>query len=319
MLKSTHRTHLTGAIAVLIALTLLASTTYADMLFMGGPYLGNTHLYRYNTDDGPVSPSVIRPSETGTMRNVAVDPGEGRVYWANNNSYAFPTVSFIGSSDYNGNNVSYFSFEASVMCMAYHPDNDHVYYGKVGNGGGGSVRSLIRADSDGTSPLEIASFTTNADAVALDLAAGKLYWAARESSSTAISTIWRSNLDGTGVETFLTGHSYVQDLAVDGVGGELFWSSGSEVFRAPLDMSAAPTSIFTGTADGIALSPDASGIYYSDDSSYILHMDTNGNNSQVVTGVYRASCIAVVPEPATLALLSMGGLAILCRRKRATA
>ncbi len=310
MLKQARRIHCTVVVVAFMVPALLASATYADTLFMGGPSgYGDTHLYSYDTDGGG-SPSIIRASETATMRNVAVDPGEGRVYWANVNNYVNPGVSFVGSSDYNGNSASYFSFEAQVMSMAYHPDQDFVYYGKVGNGGGGSFRSLIRTNADGSSPLEIASLASGAVyAIALDLNADKVYWTDR-------STIWRSNLDGTASETFLTGLSVVQYLAVDGVGGELFWSTAAEVFRAPLDGSVAPVSIFTGDSWAITLSPDAAGLYYGSGSSSVMRMDTDGSNSAYVTSVYGVKCIAVVPEPVSAAILAMGGVALLRRRRK---
>ena len=68
---------------------------------------------------------------------------------------------------------------------------------------------------------------------------GKVYWTQGFSSSTGPGRVMRSNLDGTGAETLVTGGS-PHDLFLDEVTGRMYWSDyQGRVRRANLDGSAA--------------------------------------------------------------------------------
>jgi hypothetical protein len=83
---------------------------------------------------------------------------------------------------------------------------------------GGNVQDLVlHADPDG---------------IALDLAAGKMYWA-----QPSFGKMSRANLDGSAVEDLVTGLLAPTDIALNVTAGAMYWADGGadEIQRADLD------------------------------------------------------------------------------------
>ncbi len=239
---------------------------------------------------------------------MAVDPDDRRIYWANDPSPSYS--SYIGSSDLNGNNVSYINLSADIYAMALHPDYNWLFYGAMSYDGVTTVRALMRSNTDGSDPQQIATSSGNFNSLSLDLIAEKIYWVDN------YTNIWRANFDGSAAEALLPGTSGIYDIAVDGAAGLIYWCDGSGVMRSPLDESSAPVEIFTGSVVDIALSYNGSSIYYSTNYGTIVYrMDSNGNNSALIATAYRPHAIIVLPEPASMSVLALGGLAMLRRRR----
>ena len=97
---------------------------------------------------------------------------------------------------------------------------------------------VIKRASLGGAPVEILveDRGKDASAIGLDLSGGKIYW-----GEWAEDFIWRANLDGSQVETFLTVRSH--GLALDVGGGKIYWTNwiNGAVQRANLDGSQVET------------------------------------------------------------------------------
>ena len=101
-----------------------------------------------------------------------------------------------------------------------------------------SSDGIWSANLDGT---EVKTLNTDWGAsgsrgIALDIAGGKMYWA-----NDWTSTIRRANLDGSGVETLVSGLESPQGIALDIAGGKMYWAdedwggTGGTIQRANLD------------------------------------------------------------------------------------
>lgn len=92
------------------------------------------------------------------------------------------------------------------------------------------------ANQDGTDVQTVVS-TTEPHSVELDLAAGRIYWTAREAGQ---GVIGRAQLDGSSPEIVLsTGAQLPLSIVLDASVGKMFWTAGagsdSKVMRADLD------------------------------------------------------------------------------------
>ena len=120
---------------------------------------------------------------------------------------------------------------------------------RVGDLGGSGARDLFTGES---SP----------EGVAIDAAAGTIYWA--DTTSGAIRV---ANLDGTGARDLYTGESQPSGVAIDPAAGLIYWAdavSGSGAIRVGnLDGSGART-LFAGESYpvGVAIDPAAGKIYW---------------------------------------------------------
>jgi Low-density lipoprotein receptor repeat class B len=104
-----------------------------------------------------------------------------------------------------------------------------VYYTAfLAEGGTGIERAAF--DGTGSQSLEVQP-TGFADAIALDVAAGKMYW-----TETSAGAIWRANLDGTEPQTILidSGREPL-GVALDLAHEQMYWTDSEGVKRAKLD------------------------------------------------------------------------------------
>ena len=58
--------------------------------------------------------------------------------------------------------------------------------------------------------------------IALDVAGGKMYWTGHRPLS--LDTIHRANLDGSQIETLVSGLGLPNGLALDMAGGKMYWN-----------------------------------------------------------------------------------------------
>lgn len=97
-------------------------------------------------------------------------------------------------------------------------------------GGFNGIRMANLDGSDTESVLDMGTEQLLAGYVAFDEFNGKLY-----SSRWEDGTIYRSNLDGSDRELFLSGFTDVLDMAIDSLNGHLYFTSASKIQRVNLD------------------------------------------------------------------------------------
>jgi len=112
---------------------------------------------------------------------------------------------------------------------------------------------------------DLVSGESSPEGVAIDLAAGKIYWADAGSGSGSIRV---GNLDGSGARTLFAGESYPVGVAIDPAAGKIYWGS-YDTFKirvGNLDGTGA-TDLFTGEnyPTGLAVDPAAGKLYWTNE------------------------------------------------------
>src|SRR5262249_55923885 len=102
--------------------------------------------------------------------------------------------------------------------------------------------TIRRANLDGSSIQDLLNLgiENQPNAIALEPTGRKMYWTEIDFSTSglnALDKIRRANLDGSGVETLVSGRRHSFGLAVDGAGGKMYWFDASTIRRANLDGS----------------------------------------------------------------------------------
>ncbi|MBI4553738.1 MAG: hypothetical protein HY710_15845, partial [Candidatus Latescibacteria bacterium] len=115
-----------------------------------------------------------------------------------------------------------------VMALA----QSKIYWTHINDPSGPGFNEIERANLDGTGLEEVLTGLTEPVGIALDVAAGKMYW-----TDDSDSKIRRANLDGTGVEELVTGLLNPTGIALDVAGGKMYWANpnAAKVQRANLD------------------------------------------------------------------------------------
>jgi len=114
---------------------------------------------------------------------------------------------------------------------------------------GGEVRTA--AAENPVPRVLVASAGQGPDGIAIDLAAGHIFWTGMGNPSADDGFVRRSNLDGTNVVTLVpAGGTYTpKQMRVDPAGRKLYWSDreGMQVQRSNVDGSGVETLVTTGT------------------------------------------------------------------------
>jgi hypothetical protein len=182
------------------------------------------------------------------------------------------------------------------LALAVDAVNRQMYIAAPGAGG------ILRSDLDGSGSTLIISGVTPYR-VAVDSINAKLYWA------DLVSTIWRSNLDGTGREPLITNGPLVQSIAVDPAGGYFYWTDFIQgVQRSPIDHIKSEfvldrsTFGFLPDVLAIALDVDHGNLYAADSGfSQIYRLGLDGSEPTILIKG------AEVVLPASIAVDSVGG------------
>jgi cysteine-rich repeat protein len=115
----------------------------------------------------------------------------------------------------------------------------------------------------------------------------QMYWSFGDS-------IQRANLDGSGVETLVTGLDRVPSIALDSTGGKMYWGDSgrppaplaAKIQRANLDGTSVEE-LVSGTAGGLALNldPKSRKLYWVDDvANELERANLDGSNIEVLIG-----------------------------------
>ena len=153
-----------------------------------------------------------------------------------------------------------------------------------------SEHKILRANLDGTNVEDLVTELSDPICIALDIAAGKMYWGNQDYPRP--SRIQRANLDGTIVEDLVTaGISDPTGIALDVAAGKMYWT---DVFRpirrANLDGTIVEDLVLTTGLNrpiGIALDVAAGKMYWTDQALHsIRRANLDGSNVEdLVTGL----------------------------------
>ncbi len=285
---------------------------FADIF---NPTYGDGSIRRVNTD-GTGLATVLTVG--GGLRGLDVDPGGSKMYWTDVNNYVIRRANLDGSGiqDLVTSGLE-FPFGIRVD-----PAGGKMYWGDQ------LANSLSRANLDGSN-VELMRSTPFHWGVAVDHAGDKVYWST--SQSMFKGQILRSNLDGTNLETVVTSldsEFKPANIALDVAAGKIYWTDYvvDVVRRANLDGTdiqdlyiAAPNH----NPRAIALDLSAGKLYWGQDleisgnTGAIMRMNLDGSSPEtVISGLGLVQDIALIPEPATVGLLVIAGLAATRRRLR---
>ncbi|MCK4625382.1 MAG: PEP-CTERM sorting domain-containing protein [Phycisphaerae bacterium] len=279
-------------------------------------YYADYFIHRANPDGSSVEQVT---STAGDSAGIDLDLAGGNVYWTTSNSSG---DSGIYRSDLDGGNVvNLLTVPRFTTGLALDPSHGKMYWtnwnGKTiqrSNLGGDNVETLI--DTGLYGPIGIA----------VDPDGGKMYWADNLTAPGG-GCIRRANLDGSDIEDIVTGLFYPLGIDLDLPAGKVYWTdvSSAKIQRANLDGSSVENLITAGLIWPNSIDLDVSGgkMYWTDGYSNapthkIQRADLDGSNVEdlITEGLGYPNDIAfAIPEPATLSLLALGGLAMVRRRR----
>ena len=136
--------------------------------------------------------------------------------------------------------------------------SDSIYWSSYTDGGG-----ILLGDLSGSGARTLIPGESSPDGVAIDSAAGKIYWA--DTTSGAIRV---ANLDGTGARDLYTGETQASGVAIDPAAGLIYWADSvsrtGAIRVGSLDGSVPARSLFAGESYpvGLTIDPPAGKIYW---------------------------------------------------------
>ena len=241
----------------------------------------NNHMYWTDWSLGTLSRSNLDGTSQTTLLTGLGNPQSVQLDLTNNKMYF--TVQSVGirSANLDGTGLS------TVAAVGLDPEglaldvaNSHIYYVQQ------DVQQVRRVDFAGTNDILLYQDNDDLNDIGLDTASGKMYWTSGVNGGST-GTIKRANLDGSTVETQLSGLGWTYGMALD--------VSNSFIYYAITDGSTPANS-----------------------SINRVNFDGTGNTNLITGGVAEgARELALVPEPSTYALI-FGAAAIglvLLRRK----
>ena len=170
-------------------------------------------IKRANLDGTNVEVLVTRPT---TPQSITVDTVGKKLYWINS------LEGKIQSADLNGENIStVIQLDDSITHIAVDAEGSKLYWAD-------SQFRIRRVNFDGTgieTPLTGWNSYRTRRIGGIAIADGKIYWTERQIWSEYGGIIHRANLNGTNLETFVTSLGEPIGLAVDTVGGKVYWTN----------------------------------------------------------------------------------------------
>jgi DNA-binding beta-propeller fold protein YncE len=304
-------------VLLMAVVAVLSSSSAADQDKMYWSDFGADRIARANLDGSDVE---VVAGGMPIPHGVALDMVGRKVYWTDSRTDTIYSADLDGSSPEELVHVQPLpGANSTLRGIALDPAGGKMYWADATDYG--HVGLICKANLDGSEIEEVVQ-TNYPDDLALDVVGGKMYW-----NDFANNRIRRCNLDGTDVETIISqinspyglalnlrdGQIYYNDKILDGV-----WKR--RIMRADLDGSNIEPLITDGLNDvrGIALDLSANKMYWADLGDKSLsraNLDGSEIENLITSGLSFPNRIAITPEPATLALLTMGSLALLQRRK----
>lgn len=321
-----HRYCASVAIATIVALS-ATSPAQADQLYMGEGIFAPNSIWRMNSNDPNGTFTTLRNNtEQNSVRDIFLDDANGFMYWTADHPLNSQTPAKIRRADLNGNNVVDIPVTqplGQVFGINVDPATGFIFYATFPDTVAGASNGLMRTPIGGGGALPIATLASGTfQGVAVDPAAQRIYATAND--FTGGKRVVSMNYDGTGLVTLYNLPNTVTpgDIEIDvprnrlvfthSDGGDRHIAVGSLDGTAMLDIIDVANN-----ADFIALSLNGRKVFFSDisdDDIYSVHF--NGTREKRLRGVPNAFALEVlVPEPASLMLVALGGLALTRRRR----
>jgi hypothetical protein len=136
--------------------------------------------------------------------------------------------------------------------------SDSIYWSSYRDGGGIRIGGL-----DGTGARDLITPESSPEGIAIDPAAGKIYWA--DTTSGAIRV---ANLDGSGAHNLYTGESQASGVAIDPATGKIYWADSitrtGAIRVGSLDGSVPAQDLFSNESYpvGVTIDPATGKIYW---------------------------------------------------------
>jgi hypothetical protein len=304
------------AATLVIAVTLLAIPKQADaadkMIYWNdGYYISRANL------DGTGRQQLL--STVGNSCGLAIDSKAGKMYWTE--YWPEYDTGRIRRSNLDGSMAEdVLAGLTAPLGITLDSVNNRIYLV--------DAMSLAWTNLDGSNLHYINNGLAGASvSIAVDPTAGKIFWAIPD-----YGIIQRSDLDGSNIETIITGYNPPVGIAINMIDDKIYWTEdgGGYIGCANFDGSSRQFMKVGGQFDydiGIALDTDAGKMYWSGVTlavpSDVYMRCANLDGSAVEYAFSPASeygnpalsiAFGPVPEPATLLLFALGGLAL--RRKK---
>jgi hypothetical protein len=260
---------------------------------------GNRTINRGALDGSNSTPVVSLATESPI--SLALDPIDNAIYWTQ-------IPQSIARSNLDGSAVEtviQFAFGGAFSAIAVDSIGKKLYWTDS------LADSIRRANLDGTNVEVVLTGVIHSNGIALDVAAGKMYWT--ESSSG--QRIRRANLDGSQVEDLITtGLVQPSGISLDLVGQKLYFTDSvrETIERTNLDGTGRETLLagadLTFPAQ-IALDVDGGKLYWTEASSTTGKTRRASLDGSQIEDLFFGSnpigiaVLHIVPEPRTISLL----------------
>ena len=257
---------LTTICIILTLLSLLpgAVAEAEDVAYLYWATANTGEVYR-SLADGGIREQIVSPL---TIDALALDVASSQMYYGGSSESIFAGA--LMRSDLDGTGQSQLVAAGNVRGIALDLPGGKVYWAERTS----QQDRIFRANLDGSN-LELLVASTNFDsAIALDLVASRMYWAAPPDG------IYRANLDGTGA-TQVDPLNNVRDLAVDAANSAVWVAADTGLQVCDLDVANCST-LVVDAVKGIELAGSTAYYQLNSDGS-IWSMDLDGQNQQQVS------------------------------------
>lgn len=187
-------------------------------------------------------------------RSLALDAGNGRIYWGNHLLDTIQSATLDGSSLKDVCHIRRILPESFTIAVG----GDKIYWSNVD--WKAKAGKIQRANLDGSTIEDIITGLRGPHSIALDLIARKIYWISDGNK------IQRANLNGSHVEHLVTGSIDYNTLALDLAAGKMYWTAWDpntdtgKIQRANLDGSRVKD-VITGLGYPWGIALEISGAY----------------------------------------------------------
>ncbi len=249
------------ALAVLVVVAAVAGASRRDASAQPGGKMywtdpGAGKIQRANLDGSDIEDVI---TGLDSVRDIEVDPSGGKIYWLEAGQIRRANLDGSGIEDIDVGPVS-----PSAIALDWVAGK--VYWLE-------SPAQIRRADYDGTN-VEDVLLLEQPEFPPYDLAvdgyAGKVYWA-------EFSSIYRANLDGSGIEHLDVSHWFLNDMQTDVTAGKIYWTEAFANYApyGPMGCSGSVSrangdgtgheDLATGVTQGLALDAQGGKVYWTED------------------------------------------------------